>query len=240
MKLGAAVPVLNEWRFIPAVTGQLGRVVDRLVLVRPFRSQSRAPVRRTPLPRLHPGTEVIEGDWPTEADTRNAGLNHLSECDYVFMVDSDEILLDRDLEILKDICQSRLHWVIGAPWVTCWKTAAIRIDPPHPGSIHMVLRRGVRIRGIREASVPAVHVADVCCRHLGYVRTDEELLEKLRLATHAAQVPGDWFECVWKGWDINPSLENLYPVTGQESYFKRAVRFSDPELLAVLDRWGCA
>lgn len=239
MKLGAAIPVLNEWRFIPAVTGQLWRIVDRLVILRPARSQSGAAFQRTEVPKLHPGTEVLEGNWPSEGDTRNAGLAYLSDCDYVFVLDSDEILLDRDLRILRETCLSRLHWVIGVPWVTYWKTTDYRIDPPHYGSIHMVFRRGMGIKGIRQSKLPAVHMAQVCCRHLGYVRTDEELQEKLRLATHAHQVPGDWFERVWKGWDANPAMEDLYPIPAQKSYFKRAVFQPDRELTNVLERWGC-
>jgi hypothetical protein len=239
MKLGAAIPVLNEWRFMPAIVGQLKRVVDRIVLIRSKRSQSGAPVHLLPIPRLPEEVEVLEGEWDTEAATRNAGLEVLSECNYVFLIDSDEILIDRDLDILRELCRKQVHWVIGVPWTTYWKTSEYRIDPPHPGSIHMVLRRGVKVKGVRQPNIPVVHVADVRCRHMGYVRTDEEMREKLRLATHAAEVPADWFDRVWKGWEGTPTLEDLYPVPREKSQFKRAVYDPDPELNTVLERWGC-
>jgi hypothetical protein len=239
MKLGAAIPVLNEWRFMPAVVGQLQRIVDRIVLVRSKRSQSGAPVTLSPLPSRMREVEVIEGEWSSEAGTRNAGLERLAECDYVFLIDSDEILLDDDLATLEGICRQGVHWVIGVPWATYWKTPEYRIDPPHPGGIGMVLRRGVKVRGIRQPTIPSVHMADVRCRHLGYVRTDDEMREKLRLATHSKEVPADWFDRVWKGWESTPSIEDLYPVPSQKGLFKRAVYDPDPNLNAVLERWGC-
>jgi len=239
MKLGAAIPVLNEWRFLPAVVGQLLRIVERIILVRSGRSQSGAPVTLSPVPPLAAPVEVLEGEWLTEASTRNAGIARLEECDYVFVIDSDEILLDGDLDKLYGICRRGVHWVIGVPWTTYWKTPDYRIDPDHAGGIGMVLRRGVRVKGIRQPTVPAVHMADVRCRHLGYVRTDDEMREKLRLATHAWAVPGDWFERVWKGWEGARTMEDLYPVPSEKSLFKRAVYDPDPALNTVLERWGC-
>jgi len=235
VKLGAAIPVLNEWRFIPAVTGQLLKVVDRLVLVRPCVSQSGVPVELSPIPDLDPKIDIIEGNWPSEATTRNAGMEHLHDCDYVFMVDSDEILLDRDLEELRRLCATRLHRVIAVRLYTYWKTPEYRIDPPESGTIKMVLRKDVRMNGVREVQGEA-HTADVWCRHLSYVRTDEELKEKLRLSGHAREFIPGWYDRVWKGWDGNRNLEGLHPVHPQA--YLRAIHAPDADLNAVLSRWG--
>jgi glycosyltransferase involved in cell wall biosynthesis len=236
MKLGAAIPVLNEWRFIPAVAGQLFGVVDRLVLLRPQRSQSGAPVHLTPIPDLDPRIEVLEGNWRSESETRNAGMSALSDCDYVFMVDSDEILLDEDLAKLKDMCLQDQHRVIAVRLYTYWKTARHRIDPPEDGTIKLVLRKDVRIHGVREVAEPA-HTADVFCHHLSYVRTDDELREKIRLSGHAPEILPDWYDKVWKAWDENPDLENLHPVHPQA--YRRAIREVGSGVEDVLTRWNC-
>jgi len=231
MKIGAAIPVLNEFRFLPAVVGQLLKVVDRCVILRGTRSTSGAPVALAPMPALDARVEVVEGAWQTEAETRNAGMDCLCECDYVFMVDSDEIILDEDLKTLRRLCETGQHPVIAVRVRTYWKTPEWRIEPPEDGVIRMVLQRGIRIEGVREVSAP-VHVSDVWCRHLSYVRTDEELREKIRLWGHAGEIRAGWFDRVWKRWDADHGLENLHPVHPEA--YRRAVYDPDQELLKIL------
>jgi len=236
MKFGAAVPVLNEWRFVPAVTGQLLKVVDRCVILRPSRSQSGAPVKLTPIPEIDPRVDFLEANWESESATRNAGMEYYSDADYVFLVDSDEILLDHDLEQLRDLCQSGDHRVIAVRLYTYWKTPQWRIDPPEDGSIKMVLRKDVRMTGVREVREQP-HLTDIWCRHFSYVRTDEEVREKVRLSGHSREIRHDWYENVWRAWDRNPKLENLHPVHPRA--YKHALKVADPELEGVLKAWGC-
>lgn len=236
MKLGAAIPVLNEWRFIPAVVGQLLSLADRCVLVRGYRSFSGAEVRPTEVPALDPRVELIEGNWTTQADTRNAGMEALADCDYVFMVDSDEILVDGVLAELRELCRSGDHQVIALHLYTYWKTSRFRIDPPEPGTRKVVLRRDVRMVGRGDVQGP-FHVAEGRLRHLSYVRTDDEVKEKIRLSGHADEIIPTWYEEVWKQWDQDPSMRNLHPV--HPMAYARAVFEPDPELDAALARWGC-
>jgi hypothetical protein len=236
MKLGAVIPVLNEWRFMQAVTGQLFKVVDECVIVRPTRSQSGAPVERSSVPDLDPRINLLEGNWCSEEATRNAGLEYLRDCDYVFLVDSDEILLDRDLETLRVLCETNRHRVIAVRLLTYWKTPEYRIEPPEGGTIKMVLRSDVRIQGVREVAESA-YTADVWCRHLSYVRTDCEIREKIRLSGHSREILSEWYERVWRTWDANPDLEDLHPV--HPSAYRRAIHEPDFELNETLKRWGC-
>jgi len=236
MRLGAVIPVLNEWRFMRAVTGQLLKVVDRCVLVRASASQSGAPVSFSAIPDLDSRIEIIEGNWKSESRTRNAGMEHLWDCDYVFMVDSDEILLDQDLQSLKSLCDQGEHSVIAVRLHTYWKTPEFRIEPPEEGSIKMVLRKGIRMVGVREVNDP-VYTSEVWCHHLSYVRTDDEVREKMRLSGHSHEFLPNWYERVWKAWDQDPALENLHPV--HPAAYRRAVRSPDAELTSVLTEWGC-
>jgi glycosyltransferase involved in cell wall biosynthesis len=236
MKLGALIPVLNEWRFVPAVAGQLLGAVDRCVILRGNLALSGAPVEVSPVPELDPRIEIVEGNWQSENETRNAGMDLLSDCDYILMVDSDEILLDEDLQRLRVLCETDKPQVIGVRLHTYWKTPDYRIQPPEDGLIKMVLRKDVRIEGLRGVQ-STVTQADVWCRHLSYVRTDEELREKLRLFSHADDIRPHWYERVWKAWDSDQDLEDLHPI--HPSAYKRAVYAPDPALEAVLAKWGC-
>lgn len=237
MKLGAVILVLNEWRFVPAVAGQLLKIVGRCLVLRGTRPFGGGSVTLTPVPALDPRIEVLEGNWSSENETRNAGLDLLSDCDYVFMVDSDEILLDDDLEKLRDLCMRGEHRVIGVGLLTYWKSPEYRIDPPEDGIIKLVVQRGVRFDGLRDVREP-VYVADVRCRHLSYVRSDPELREKLRHFSHAGEIRPSWYESVWKAWDKSHDLENLHPV--HPSAYRRAIFDPDPKLNEVLARWGAS
>jgi tetratricopeptide (TPR) repeat protein len=236
-RIGAAIPVLNEWRFMPAVVGQLLQVCDRVVVLRGLRALSGAPVEIGPMPKLDPRVEVVEGAWAGEGETRNAGMERLGDCDYTWMVDSDEILLDRDVLLLRDLCDTQDLPAIGVKLLTYWKTPEYRIDPPERLIAQIVARKGIRVQGLRSVQAP-VTVANLWCRHLSYVRTDEEVKEKLRLFSHATEILPEWYENVWKAWDLNPALENLHPT--HPAAYRRAVFDPDPELNAVLARWGCA
>lgn len=236
MRFGAVIPVLNEWRFLPAVVGQLLKVVDRCVVARCSRSFSGAPVDLSPIPRLGPRVDIIKGDWPNEHETRNAGLEALADCDYVFTVDSDEVFLDADLRHLVSLCDGARS-AIGARFVTYWKTAEYRIDPPEILVAPVVVRRDVRFVVNRRVRDGETQLADVWCRHLSYVRTDREMREKLRLFSHASEVRPGWFERVWKDWDANRDMANLHPTHPQN--YRRAVYHPDAELTRVLDEYGC-
>lgn len=234
MRIGAAIPVLNEWRFVPAVAGQLLRVADRCVVLRGRRSFSGVPVALSPVPPLDSRIEVLEGAWRNENETRNAATEALADCDYLFIVDSDEIFLDADLDLLRELCERESDPVIAVRLLTYWKTHEYRIDPPESLIAPVAYRRGVRTRGLRGVDGP-VGVARIWCRHLSYVRTDDEVREKLRLFSHAHEIRDGWYENVWKAWDSNRALENLHPT--HPTAYPRAVLDPDPRLNAVLDRW---
>lgn len=235
MKFGAAVPILNEWRFAPAVLGQLLKVCDRVVVLRGRKSLSGAPAELLPVPLLDSRVELVTGSWSSEHATRNAGMELLSDCDYVFVVDSDEILSERSLRLLMLGCEKG-HRSLSCQFYTYWKTPEYRIHPPESIAAPVVVRRDVRFERLRLFSGEHTWMSGPVVHHFSYVRTDDEVREKLRLFGHAAEVVPDWFERVWKRWDDNHELENLHP-THPEAY-RRAMRVEDRELLDILRRYG--
>lgn len=233
MRLGAAIPILNEWRFIPAIVGQLSRIVDRCILVRNRVSQSGASVTFVDPPH-DPGVEILTGCWKSEAHVGNAALNHLRECDYVLLVDSDEVFLDDDLTRIADACQES-EPVISVRMQTYWKTPEYEIEEMEDRPCPIAFRRGVRLSSIRATRWPQKRILDVRCRHLSYVRTDAEMQEKLRTWGFAANVRPGWYERVWQAWDANHALTDLHPVRPEQ--FRRTIHRPDAQLTGVLRRW---
>lgn len=236
IRIGAAIPVLNEWRFLPAVAGQLLAVVDRVVLLRGLISLSGAPIAYQLIPELDPRIEILEGEWRGEAATRNAGIEYLEDCEYVIGIDTDEVFTEQGLREIAHVCRSERPEIVSVPLHTYWKTPQHRIAPPEPGMIPLVLRSDLRYDGLRGAR-GRVRRVEVGCHHLSYVRTDQELLDKLATWGHARDVIPGWYENVWKAWDRNPALRNLHPV--HPAAYAQAVETSDRELLEILEKWGC-
>jgi len=233
MKFGAIVPVLNEWTFMSAVLGQLFKVCDRVIVLRGTKSLSGASVRLTTVPELDLRTEIVEGAWTSEHETRNVGLDILEAggMDYVFTVDSDEILSVAALDLIKRGCEYG-HRALSCYMATYWKTVDYVIDPPERIGATIAVRKDVRFVNKRLIEGEQSLVNRQLVHHLSYVRTDEEVQEKLRLFGHASEVVPGWYDRVWKAWDANNALENLHP-THPEA-FKRAVKVTDDGLKKIL------
>jgi hypothetical protein len=238
VKFGAVVPVLNEWTYLPVVLGQLFKVCDRVIVLRGTKSLSGASVRLTMVPDLDLRTEIVEGAWASEHETRNAGLDILEAggMDYVFTVDSDEILSDAALAVLTETCETQKPRALLGGCHTYWKTPEWRIDPPEKLVAPLVVRKDVRFERLRMFSGESTVINRYVFHHLSYVRTDEEVQEKLRLFGHASEVVPGWYDRVWKAWDANNALENLHP-THPEA-FKRAVKVTDDGLKKILAEYG--
>lgn len=222
---------------MPAVLGQLLKFADRVVVLRSVHAMSGgAAPPLGPIPPLHPSVEVVQGEWASESETRNAGMEILSDCDFVFHVDSDEIFSDKALATLVGLCLSGKHRAIAGRFHTYWKTIDWRIDPPEQLIAPMIVRRDVRFDLRRMLKGEMTVVNQAIMHHLSYVRTDDEVREKILLSCHAHEMIPGWFENVWKAWDENHRLENLHP-TNPEAY-KRAVPADKAGLVAILREHG--
>lgn len=244
MRFGAAILVLNEWRFMPAVIGQLLKVVDRCVILRTRRPFSGAPVSLGPVPILDRRVEIISGDWKTEHEARNAGMEILTSgkfrCDYVFTLDSDEIITDKNLQFLKAAVVAGQQRALYINFSTYWKTPEQLLVEAEPSVAPVIVRHDVRFHHLRvvgDGVGTFVNRPSVRCFHLSYVRTDEEVKEKIRLFGHAHEIVRDWYEQVWKGWDSDHGRRNLHPI--KPHLYERTIYAPDRDLREILREYRC-
>lgn len=236
MKFGAAIPLLNEFKYIPAVTGQMLKACDRVVILRSRLTMAGQPAILLPMPDLDPRVEIIEDTWPTEQATRNAGMEMLQDCDYIFTVDSDEIFSDDALVFLKNACLKRKPRAIMGGFWTYWKTCEYRIDPPEKLIASIVVRKDVRFSKFRMFEGEGTAVPMALFHHLSYVRTDDEVKEKITTFAHAPEVIPGWYENVWLKWNADKTMENLHPT--HPTAYKRAVPITDGKLASILAEYG--
>jgi glycosyltransferase involved in cell wall biosynthesis len=240
LKFGAMIPVLNEWRFLQAVIGQMLNHVDKCVIFRNKKTHSGALVEIKPMPKFDSRVEIIEGEWEDEGDARNYAIKYLADCDWVFNIDSDEILLDSDIIKLKEICKTTNKKVIGTKILTYWKTPYYKIAPPEKLIAPMIIKRGVSFIG-KDARWPQerneIEVSDIWMHHLSYIRTNEELQEKLKTFCHADQILSNWYENVWLKWDNNKDMHNLHPT--YPPAYGIAIKTKNAELIKILETYNC-
>lgn len=172
--------------------------------------------------------EIVQGSWASETEQRNAGLEILRSrgYDYCMVVDADEIYDPAAIQRMKQAIIE--HPQVDAWYVhmyTYWKSARFRIEPPEQFTpvVFLKVENGLftENRHVRAEKAGRFQPALAVCHHLSYARSDSEVQKKLARFSHSHEIRPGWYEEVWKGWDMNPSMENLHPVWAEA--YKRAV-----------------
>jgi glycosyltransferase involved in cell wall biosynthesis len=163
----------------------------------------------------------------------------LGDCDYVFHIDSDEVLEEATLFDLCTFAEGKQPRVVLAPMLTYWKDTrhVVEYGDDTEAPLAMVLARSdVRFTYLRVTEPGTVTVVNHVLHHLSFVRTDAEVLEKIRLFGHADEIVVDWFQRVWKAWDQNNDLTDLHPY--DPTCYHRAVPCPATGVEEVLTEFG--
>jgi hypothetical protein len=243
VRFGAFVPTYGEWRFMPAVLGQLSKVVpgENIAILWGKKTFSGKPVNRW----TYPGSmnvwenNIIEGDWASEVETRNAGLEIMRRhgIDYAFTLDSDEIYTEKDLWTIRNTAELLKPNAVTTRLYTYWKHPFFRVDPPEGISIPAITSVNAKYIGHRGFATSPHQLNDIFCHHLSYVRTDDELHNKLAGFSHATEIIETWLMEKWERWDMEPSIYNLHPT--QPEAYRQIIFAPNVELDEILREWGC-
>lgn len=243
MKTGAEVVVYNDEDFLGAALKAL-EPLDRVVVLvgkkpwcgKPWPNDRSLEIARsfeTKHPRKY---TVIEGEWTTEAEERNFGLDRLKDCPIAMIVDADEVweqshLLNYLVEIERTFDQyaawhalAYQYWK-SPDWVvlpdTHWFLQALRPDRT----------RFSQLRGVTNG--PLAYVSGPRFHHFSYVRkSDERIRQKIESFSHAHEIVPGWYENVWLKW--TPDMENLHPT--QPPGYKKAIAHRCPQEILDLIR----
>lgn len=224
MKIGVLTIAYNEERFIKRCVRQFKGVADRhLVLISAIPWHGEAlPLDQTETLAVDAGAEVVVGEWENEASQRNLGVQLLSDCDWILVVDADEYYEKDALAGLLTFLETAPEDAYGiGKLYTYWKTPEYRIDPPESGGLIVAIRPWVEFTDKRCIDAPWAFLPDsIVMHHHSYVRTDEEMKKKITTFEHQHEIMPSWYENVWLGWI--PEMENIHPVNPES--FKRAVK----------------
>jgi len=219
---------MKDFRFIDEVLAPFSFIEKKVVMVSsaPWGIPGERIDNSELLGRLRwNGCKVYEGYWETEEEQRNACLDMLGDCDFSWVVDTDEIY-QRD-DVLEATEFIRLNQAADIYYIAqdiYWKTRNFKIEVDHWYAGVAVVRNGVRFTDKRNfdparCSVVRIPESIIKCAHMSYVGDDSAMRDKLRYNGHRGEFASDWLERVWRAW--TPDMTNLHP--GRPDTFRKAV-----------------
>lgn len=155
--------------------------------------------------------DVIVYPWETEEEQRNAGLEYLSDYDWVIVLDPDEFLDNENWEALKDCLElADAKALVVSHQLTYWKDGYVA-DPPRDYQMLIAVRPGVRFVDKRVVNTGYQEIP-VFLHHMSWAKTDKEVWDKITHYAHANDFDTEeWFEDVWKKW--KPGMKDVHPTT---------------------------
>lgn len=202
--------------------------------------------------RRLPGGQRIRmvcGDWPSEAEQRNALLQLARQDGFRFCLihDADEFYSEDSWRQLLSAMQAqadgRHHFTVDVQaffrdlrYTFANEYGDLAIEHFNVGIDLQAPSHFVRNRQL--AGSPARHVPGRCL-HLSYVLSDQELRQKVRTWGHARDFPiRPWVDRVWRHW--SPWRSNLHPLEPERWKFLVRHRAPLPAALRPLQSWRCA
>lgn len=236
MRIGVLTLCYNEELLLPAVLKNWqGKVDTHLVLHtdKPWHGQELPHDRSEEISRSF-GAYFVRLPWKDEAEQRNWGLAYLYDCDYVLIVDADELYTEADQQTLLSSLGvpgkfDNLDCYRAEKVVTYFKTPDYRLDPPD--SHQPVVAVNPKKRLFTETRIPGNYQIPlpISLHHLSYLRDDQRLVHKFQQFEHYDQVKRDWFENTWKTW--TPESEDVRAYGREKS---KAIYNPMPEELRLL------
>jgi hypothetical protein len=164
-----------------------------------------------------PAQWVEVGEWENQADQLNYGLEQLQNVGYewAMIVDADEYYTTNDIYALKETIQRAKPQTEGfraSKMSVYWKLPIFKLVPDEPGAI-IALRTDQRFTSMRRSDA-VVDIAPVETHHFSYVRTNNEMKQKLASFEHSHEIVDDWYNKVWLNWEIYS--KNLHPVVPEQ------------------------
>lgn len=234
MKLATLAVAYNEQRLIEKHLKHIPEWIDKkLVLVSavPWHGDYELPDNTDKLASKY--ADVIVYPWENEAEQRNAGLDYLSDYDWVIILDPDEFLDNTGWENLREYLKYTDHEALVCDYqLTYWKDGYVA-DPPRDYQMLIAVKPSVRFAEKRVVDT-GYGVAPVKVHHFSWARTDDEVWSKITHYEHSKDFDTlRWFNEVWMNWKLG--VKDVHPTTPDTLHdFKKAKL---PKELERLDLW---
>lgn len=210
MRVGLYTICYNEQRFIGPFLDHIPEWVDeKIVLVStlPWQGEPDEQDQTAEIARSK-GATVVENAWIDEAEQRNTGMSMLVDCDWVIVMDPDELLSKKEWEKLRVFCEvaTARAYVVEKQRVF-YKNK--EVYPCHDYQQIILVRPGVEFVEKRNVNCH-YDVAPIELLHFSWARTNKEVWSKISHYSHANEMDIEgWYKNVW----LAGKTEDLHPNT---------------------------
>lgn len=175
------------------------------------------------------GVSVIEYPWPDEHSQRNAGLDYLSDYDWIIVLDPDEFISNTDWEALVySLEKAEAPAYVVQHQRVFWKNKEVF---PH-SDYQQIIAVKPEVRFVESRVVNCVYgEVPVDLLHFSWARTDDEVKSKIEHYSHAKELIPDWYEKVW----LANKKTNLHPKTPET--LQALIEAELPPEIQALNLW---
>lgn len=153
---------------------------------------------------------VHEFYWALEHEQRNWAMDHLRDMDYVIVSHTDTYFTREDLNKLKKMKLTDLHYTCNVK--TYWRDLETVIDPDLSLPTMIVRSDAVftNLINIQDQEVEPKKLP-ITCYHLSWVGPKQRIKEKIMSYSHANEIPIDWIEKIWNNKNVSTNLAPTNP-----------------------------
>lgn len=160
------------------------------------------------------GATVRLFDWEDEKDQKNWILSKFRDFDWIIMSAPDMYLTRESINNLAYYLNGKSmdehNRGYSCDMVTYWKDCETIIEPRSPFNT-VVIRPGEVFSN--SATLERWEIFDplpgVLMHHLSWVKTDEEVLNKIKTYSHADEINPAWYRNIWLNW--SPGMIDFGP-----------------------------
>lgn len=218
-KVGLHVIAFREERLIERFLKHL--TVDKYVVAvseRPYKGEMERDRTYEIAKRTLKGKDAVVklGYWESEHEQRNWINSQLKDVDVILYLNPDSFLLKKDQKF------SKVDRVWGCNNVNYWKRPN-RITQPTIVNKVFLSPPGVEFwdKSIIDPNPPVMEGTEI--HHLGWIRPNWEIREKIATYAHADEIIGDWYDTVW----LSDKTDNVGPTNPPD--FKKVVSYEMPD-----------
>lgn len=255
IRFGVQCLSLNDTDFLEAVLRMFQPFVDKIVIsinekswMNNISNDGTTEVVADKLAQEFKNIEALKGRWANEADQRNDCLDHMKECDYVFIVDADEMWPTASIQDVKEyVLKHPGYSVFMASWNTRFKNPSWRVEPREPFRPVVLVKNEPMVRFVNARQIGTsdravfISIPDklLIIEHFSYVRSsDLGIKEKITSFSHATEIlngPEWWYDNVYLQADL--SMKNFHP-TNPECYHSLIREDIHPEIKKFIQKYS--